>query len=165
MDTNKKDKKVSGIWSKKFREIDLFDLTSFFGLDFFKFPGPQYNPRLSIWSKYFLLLKRGHVEVVLSIKAGTNTPNCLGHRKKWTPIQLAAKDGCSEVVKILAGCMDKPNAPGSSNLTPIQVTVGQKIKKIPDQQKLVKLNKSIPRKNFLAKFHFLQFQKWPKINF
>ena len=29
----------NGIWSKKFREIDLFDLTSFFGLDFFKFSG------------------------------------------------------------------------------------------------------------------------------
>ena len=84
-------------------------------------PAQNPNPRLSIWSKYFLLLKRGHIEVVLSIKSGTNTPNCLTHRKKWTPIQLAAKDGCSEIVKILAGCMDKPNAPGSLNLTPIQV--------------------------------------------
>ena len=26
---------------KKFREIDLFDFTSFFGLDFFKFSGPM----------------------------------------------------------------------------------------------------------------------------
>ena len=25
----------------KFREIDSFDFTSFFGLDFFKFSGPQ----------------------------------------------------------------------------------------------------------------------------
>ena len=32
-------------------------------------------------------------------------------------------------------------------------------------QKLVKSNKSISRKFFLTKFHFLQFQKWPKINF
>ena len=32
-------------------------------------------------------------------------------------------------------------------------------------KKLVKSNKSISRENFLAKFHFLQFQKWPKINF
>ena len=31
-------------------------------------------------------------------------------------------------------------------------------------EKLVKSNKSISRK-FLTKFHFLQFQKWPKINF
>ena len=79
------------------------------------------NPRLSIWSNYFLLLKRGHVEVVLCIKAGNNTPNCQTLRKRWTPIQLAVKDGCSEVVKILAGCMDRPNAPGNFRLTPIQV--------------------------------------------
>ena len=32
-------------------------------------------------------------------------------------------------------------------------------------KKLVKSNKSISRKNFLAKFHFLQLQKWPKIIF
>ena len=43
-------------------------------------------------------------------------------------------------------------------------TVGQKIKKSP-AKKLVKSNKSISRKNFLTKIHFLQFQKWPKINF
>ena len=30
---------------------------------------------------------------------------------------------------------------------------------------LVKSNNSISRKKFLTKFHFLQFQKWPKINF
>ena len=97
-------------------------------LGFSGFRIPEYitNPRLSIWSKYFLLLKRGHFEVVLSLKAGTNTPNCLPHRKRWTPIQLAAKDGCSEVVKILVGCMDKPNAPGSQNLTPIQAQWGQR---------------------------------------
>ena len=29
----------------------------------------------------------------------------------------------------------------------------------------MKSNKSISRKNFFIKFHFLQFQKWPKINF
>ena len=29
----------------------------------------------------------------------------------------------------------------------------------------MKWNKSIPRKFFLTKFHFLPFQKWPKINF
>ena len=29
----------------------------------------------------------------------------------------------------------------------------------------MKSNKSISRKNFLIKFHFWQFQKWPKINF
>ena len=32
-------------------------------------------------------------------------------------------------------------------------------------KKLVKSNKSISQKNFLTKFHFLQFQKWPKMNF
>ena len=32
-------------------------------------------------------------------------------------------------------------------------------------ENFVKSNKSISRKNFLAKFHFLQFQKWQKINF
>ena len=33
-------------------------------------------------------------------------------------------------------------------------------------KKLVKSNKSISRKKiFLTKIHFLQFQKWPKINF
>ena len=32
-------------------------------------------------------------------------------------------------------------------------------------KKLVKSNNSILRKNILTKIHFLQFQKWPKINF
>ena len=32
-------------------------------------------------------------------------------------------------------------------------------------KKVVKSNKSISRKNILTKFHFLQFQKWPKIDF
>ena len=36
--------------------------------------------------------------------------------------------------------------------------------KIPGQKKFVKSNKSISRKIHLTKFHFLQFQKWPKIN-
>ena len=36
----------------------------------------------------------------------------------------------------------------------------------PGQKKFVKSNKSISRKKiFLTKIHFLQFQKWPKINF
>ena len=33
------------------------------------------------------------------------------------------------------------------------------------KKKLVKSNKSISRNNFLTKFHFLPFVKWPKINF
>ena len=37
--------------------------------------------------------------------------------------------------------------------------------KSPDKKKLVKSNKSISRFFFLTKFHFLQFQKCPKINF
>ena len=32
-------------------------------------------------------------------------------------------------------------------------------------KKLMKSNKSISRNIFLTKFHFLPFQKWPKINF
>ena len=32
-------------------------------------------------------------------------------------------------------------------------------------KRVVKSNKSISRKFFLTKFHILQFQKWPKINF
>ena len=32
-------------------------------------------------------------------------------------------------------------------------------------KKLLGSNKSISRKIFLTKFHFLQFEKWPKINF
>ena len=40
----------------------------------------------------------------------------------------------------------------------------RKFKKV-EAKKLVKSNKSTSRKNFLTKFHFLQFQKWPKINF
>ena len=31
---------------KNFREIDLVDLTSFFGLDFFKFSGLENNPEI-----------------------------------------------------------------------------------------------------------------------
>ena len=40
----------------------------------------------------------------------------------------------------------------------------ENFKKIP-AKKLVKSNKSISRNFILTKFHFLQFQKWPKINF
>ena len=40
----------------------------------------------------------------------------------------------------------------------------RKLKKVQDK-KLVKSNKSTSRKFFLTKFHFLQFQKWPKITF
>ena len=40
----------------------------------------------------------------------------------------------------------------------------RKFKKI-QAKKLVKSNKSISRNFILTKFHFLQFQKWPKINF
>ena len=43
--------------------------------------------------------------------------------------------------------------------------MGQKNQKSLGQKKLVKSNKSISRKNFWIKFHFLQFQKWPNINF
>ena len=39
-----------------------------------------------------------------------------------------------------------------------------KAKKSPGNKKLVKSNKLISRIIFLTKFHFLQFQKWPKIN-
>ena len=41
----------------------------------------------------------------------------------------------------------------------------RKIKKSMQKKKLVKSNKSILRKFFLAKFYFLPFQKWLKINF
>ena len=41
----------------------------------------------------------------------------------------------------------------------------RKFKKVQAKKKLVKSNKSISRKIFLIKFHFLQFQKWPKISF
>ena len=44
-------------------------------------------------------------------------------------------------------------------------TVGQKILKSPGQKKLMKSNKSVSWKFFLTNFHFLHFQKWPKINF
>ena len=45
------------------------------------------------------------------------------------------------------------------------ITVGQKILKSPGQKNLVKSNKSISATIFLTKLHFMQFQKWPKINF
>ena len=41
----------------------------------------------------------------------------------------------------------------------------RKLKKNVQGKKLVKYNKSISRRIFLTKFHFLRFQKWPKINF
>ena len=37
--------------------------------------------------------------------------------------------------------------------------------KIRKKCNLGKSNKSISRKKFFTKIHFLQFQKWPKINF
>ena len=43
--------------------------------------------------------------------------------------------------------------------------MGQKILKSPVQKKLVKSNKSFSRNFILTKFHFLQFQIWPKIIF
>ena len=52
----------NGIWSEKFREIDLLDFTSFFGLDFFKFSGPLCDAwrekyRKSIFLAKFLVYK------------------------------------------------------------------------------------------------------------
>ena len=44
-------------------------------------------------------------------------------------------------------------------------TVGQKNLKSPCKKNLVNSKKSISRNFILTKFHFLQFQKWPKINF
>ena len=41
----------------------------------------------------------------------------------------------------------------------------RKLKKVQAKKNLVKSNKSIWRKILLPKFHFLQFQNWPKINF
>ena len=41
----------------------------------------------------------------------------------------------------------------------------RKLKKKSRPKKLMKSNKSISRNFILTKFHFLQFQKWPKINF
>ena len=52
----------------------------------------------------------------------------------------------------------------SADITQPQLTLGQKILKSPGQ-KIVKSNKSISRIIFFATFHFLQFQKWPKIYF
>ena len=40
-----------------------------------------------------------------------------------------------------------------------------KIWQVQFKKNLVKSNKSISRNFILTKFHFLQFQKWPKINF
>ena len=41
--------------------------------------------------------------------------------------------------------------------------LARKLKKV--QAKKTREIKSISQKNFLTKFHFLQFQKWPKIKF
>ena len=46
----------------------------------------------------------------------------------------------------------------------VEVHSGPKILKKSRPIKLIKSNKSISR-IFFTKFHFLQFQKWPKINF
>ena len=61
----------NGIWSKKIREIDLFDFTSFFGLDFFKFSGPLWhipNPKGQAKSTYDILpvTKAGILAVIIN---------------------------------------------------------------------------------------------------
>ena len=57
----------------------------------------------------------------------------------------------------------RASVPGKNTM--IHRTMGLKIYKKSSPKKLVKSNKSISRKEFLAKIRFLQFQKWPKINF
>ena len=46
----------------------------------------------------------------------------------------------------------------------LQAQFARKSKKV-QAKKLVKSNKSIPQNFILTKFHFLQFQNWPKIYF
>ena len=41
----------------------------------------------------------------------------------------------------------------------------ENLKKVQAKKNLLKANKSISRKKIFTKFHFLQFQKWPKVNF
>ena len=49
--------------------------------------------------------------------------------------------------------------------TPYFTVVGQKIEKSPGQKNLWNQINQFHENFFLAKFHFLRFQKWPKINF
>ena len=46
-----------GKYLKKIREIELFDFTSFFGLDFFKFSGPLEN--INFFGKLFISFDTG----------------------------------------------------------------------------------------------------------
>ena len=41
----------------------------------------------------------------------------------WTPIQLAAKKGFTEIVKILASKVDNPNAIAPNGLTPLELAI------------------------------------------
>ena len=56
-------------------------------------------------------------------------------------------------------------SPPASVVVPSENTAGQKIKKSPDQKNLWNQINQFHENFFLTKFYFLQFQKWPKINF
>ena len=62
-------------------------------------------------------------------------------------------------------CHQIPKVPPITHFNFVTDHSGPEHLKKVQAKKLVKSNKSISRIIFWTKFHFLQFQKWPKINF
>ena len=65
---------------KIFREIDLFDFTSFFGVDFFKFSGP-----LCLWENQMVSNVTGLGLDVVGSNRGTKIPDPFFHTWNGLP--------------------------------------------------------------------------------
>ena len=64
----------------------------------------------------------------------------------WTPIHGAARNGHTEIVKILAPLMDNPNAPNNVGDTPILMAKNTEIRSILESFKTSTINKTIHEK-------------------
>ena len=71
----------------------------------------------------------------------TDSPN-IPDEDRWTPIYWAARNGHTEIVKILAPLTDNPNAPDNYGNTPFSIAKNAEIRKI-----LKSFNTSIKRKH------------------
>ena len=116
---------------------------------------------------YFFSAQIGNAEIVkflLKKDANFNAIDSLG----WNPLEHARVFGHKEVEEILIEISRIGKISGLCFrfylIEFFRFTAGQKIFKMSRPKKLVKSNKSNSRDFFLTKFHFLQFQKWPKKN-
>ena len=88
-----------------------------------------------------------------------NISSCISHGSLWNHRYKTCykkRNSFRKILNFATSC--------KTNIISLN-TFSQKILKKSRSKKLMKSNKSISWKIFLTKINFLQFQKWPKINF